>query len=138
LAVQHCQLVAQDGDLDVLAVWFGTEGDQTEDVSYKKESKGGGHANDPGRCLSWLLRAAILNLHPSRLREALQHYLKGFLQIRVGYGGSHGTASVPTEFEQFGELFRQLRPDIKTAWLDQLRDAWHGETSLLARLEQLY
>jgi hypothetical protein len=29
LAVQHCQLVAQNGDLDVLVVWFGTEADQS-------------------------------------------------------------------------------------------------------------
>ena len=28
LAVQHCQLVAEDGDLDVLVIWFGTETDQ--------------------------------------------------------------------------------------------------------------
>jgi len=35
--VNHCQLVAKNGDLDILVVWFGTEVDQPEDVSYKQE-----------------------------------------------------------------------------------------------------
>ena len=65
LAVKHRQLVAQDGDLDVLVVWFGTEADQPEDVSYNEEHDRAGHASHPGRCPSWLLRAAILYLHPS-------------------------------------------------------------------------
>jgi hypothetical protein len=29
--------VAQDGNLDVLVVWFGTETDQPEDVSHNEE-----------------------------------------------------------------------------------------------------
>ncbi len=65
MAVQHRHLVAQDGDLDVFVVWFGTETDQIEDASYKEKGKGGGHAGPPARCPSWLLRAAILYLHPS-------------------------------------------------------------------------
>src|ERR1700704_863222 len=65
LAVKHRQLVAKDGNLDVLIVWFGTETDQPEDASYKEEDDGGGHAGHPGRCPSWLLRTAILCLHPS-------------------------------------------------------------------------
>jgi hypothetical protein len=66
LPVQHCQLVAQDGDLDVLVVWFGTEADQPKDSSYEEEHEGRGHAGHPASCPSWLLRAAILYLDPSR------------------------------------------------------------------------
>jgi hypothetical protein len=65
LAVKQRQLVAQDGDLDVLVVWFGTEADQSEDAPYKEEDDSRGHAGHLGRCPSWLLRAAILWLHPS-------------------------------------------------------------------------
>jgi hypothetical protein len=65
LAAQHRQLVAKNGDLDVLGAWFGTEADQPEDPPYNKEDEGGGHASHPGRCPSWLVRAAILYLQPS-------------------------------------------------------------------------
>src|SRR6267378_8360741 len=58
------QLVAKNGDLDVLVVWFGTEADQPEDVVQRGNDRGG-HASHPGRCPSWLLRAAILYLHRS-------------------------------------------------------------------------
>jgi type II secretory pathway predicted ATPase ExeA len=34
-------------------------------VPYDEKDDGGGHAGHPARCLSWLLRAAILYLHPS-------------------------------------------------------------------------
>jgi hypothetical protein len=57
--------VAQDGDLDVLLIWFGTEADQTENVPYNEEDDRASHAGYPARCPSWLLRAAILYLHPS-------------------------------------------------------------------------
>src|SRR5882762_5338898 len=66
LAVQHCQLVAQDSDLDVLVVGPGTQVDQPEDASYEEEHEGRGHAGHPASCTSWLLRAAVLCLHPSR------------------------------------------------------------------------
>jgi hypothetical protein len=65
LAVQHSKLVAQDGDLDVLVVWLGTEADQPKDASYEEEHEDRGHAGHPASCTSWLLRAAFLCLHPS-------------------------------------------------------------------------
>ena len=57
LAVQHRQLVAQDGDLDVLDVWFRTEAHQPETALYEEKDEGRGH---PGRRPSRLLRATIL------------------------------------------------------------------------------
>jgi hypothetical protein len=65
LAVHHRQLVAKDVDLDVLVGWFGTEADQTQNMPYNEENDRGGYASHPGRCPLWLLRAAILCLHPS-------------------------------------------------------------------------
>src|SRR2546421_1149941 len=69
LAVQHRQLVAQDGDLDVLGVWCGTEANQPENASYEEEDEGRGNAGHPPRWPSRLLRTAILCLHPSRRRD---------------------------------------------------------------------
>ncbi len=43
MAVQNCQLVAQEGDLDILFVWFGTGADQPEDAPYNEEDDRGGH-----------------------------------------------------------------------------------------------
>jgi len=65
LAAKHRQLVAQDGDLDVLDVWFRTEAHQPENAPYEEEDEGRGHAGDPRTCPSRLLRATILCLHPS-------------------------------------------------------------------------
>jgi hypothetical protein len=38
LAVKHCQLVAQDDNLDVLVVWFDTDADRLQDVAYKEDN----------------------------------------------------------------------------------------------------
>ena len=67
LTVQHRQLVAQDGDLEILVVWLGTQADQPQDAPYEEEHEGRGHAGHLASCISWLLRAAILSLHPSGL-----------------------------------------------------------------------
>jgi hypothetical protein len=44
---------------------LGAEAHQPEDPPYYEEDQGGNHASHPRRCLSWLLRATILYLHPS-------------------------------------------------------------------------
>jgi tetratricopeptide (TPR) repeat protein len=76
------------------------------------------------------------------LRNALENYKLGFPKIAMGYMGSYGAAAIPSEFETMGELFRQLPPDTRAVWLEELRRAWsnveHGSTLLLARLEGLY
>jgi tetratricopeptide (TPR) repeat protein len=76
------------------------------------------------------------------LSDALENYKVGFPRIAMGYMGSYGAAALPSEFAKMGELFRQLHPDTRAAWLEKLRHAWsdveHGSTSLLARLEGLY
>jgi tetratricopeptide (TPR) repeat protein len=72
------------------------------------------------------------------LRKALRYYQDGFRLISEGYVGSHGTAALASEFVRFRNLFLQLPADIRAAWQEELRGAWHGSISLLARLEELY
>jgi len=72
------------------------------------------------------------------LATALRNYDDGFTRSAEGYVGSSGVAIVPSEFETFKGLFVTLPDDIKAAWERELRRAWYGSTSLLARLEELY
>jgi len=56
LAVQHRQLVARDGDLDILVVRFGPEADQPEDAPYEKKQDGG-RPGPSAHCRSWMPQA---------------------------------------------------------------------------------
>ncbi len=72
------------------------------------------------------------------LRKALRHYQIGFGLISQGYVGSHGTAAIASEFSRFNNLFAQLPDEVRAEWQEELRGAWIGSISLLARLEELY
>jgi tetratricopeptide (TPR) repeat protein len=76
------------------------------------------------------------------LSAALRHYKEGFGQIAQGYAGSSGAASIASEFKTFEDLVRQLPPNVRGQWQDELRGTWsglpNGSTLLLARLEELY
>jgi tetratricopeptide (TPR) repeat protein len=84
------------------------------------------------------IRDALASGRESELSEARGHYAIGFLLIAQGYVGSHGAEWIASEFKRFRELFGRLRPDVQAAWEEELRRAWSGSTSLLARLDQLY
>ena len=81
--MQHRQLVAQDGNIDVLAVWCGTEADQPKDVPYEEEDDGRSHAIHTPRCPSWLLRGTILYLHPSGQDQAIGRGVAGAGDLAV-------------------------------------------------------
>jgi tetratricopeptide (TPR) repeat protein len=83
------------------------------------------------------IRDALTSGEDRALSEARRHYEEGFSLIAEGYVGSHGSASIASEFKRFGELFQRLRPEIQAAWEQELRRAWAGSTSLLARLDEL-
>jgi len=90
----------------------------------------------------WQLLKGHLAIHEGRLDDALQNYKDGFALIDEGYVGSHGAAAIPSEFRRFQALFEKLDSEVQRQWYEELHRAWsdleHGDTSLLARLEELY
>jgi hypothetical protein len=57
--------VAEHGDLDVLFVRRRAEPEKVQQASDDQEGDLTGHPDDPGTCVSTLLRRQILSLHPT-------------------------------------------------------------------------
>jgi tetratricopeptide (TPR) repeat protein len=136
---------------------------QTEEPEYRQRiidrqrdiSQANDEYNFPDLEGRWKLVQGHLGIHDalatgdeSRLTDALEHYIDGFVLIAKGYAGSHGSAAIPMEFRKFNQLLQGLRPETRKDWRNKLRRAWsdpalgHIEstaqtTSLLARLEEL-
>jgi hypothetical protein len=76
------------------------------------------------------------------LDTAFENYRDGFPQITHGWVGSYGTSAIPGEFRKFSKLVRQLKPEVRARWREELYQSWSRQresaTQLLALLEELY
>lgn len=65
LATQNCQLVTEQGDLDVLLVRRRAEPEKVQELANQHQRDRAAHLADCGTSTNLLLRAQILRLHPS-------------------------------------------------------------------------
>jgi hypothetical protein len=124
LAVQHSELVAQYGDLDVLVVVLGTQVDQPKDASYEEEQEGRGHASYPGSCTSWLLRADFLYLHPSGGRPGAYWAPGGGSAAAGGRPGDIRNARCPPRSRSCVRSIALVRGQEGKAWPHPATGVW--------------
>lgn len=67
---------------------------------------------------------ALASGNQALLKEAEEHYKKGFPLIARGFVGSHGMPALAGEWQRFRGLFAQLPQQTRREWCEAFQQAW--------------